>query len=172
MKAEFYWWRLEIQNRGSVHLHGIARLKDAPDLIYLVDQFRTFTEELSILFPGIKSPESNLNLPDEVKYIDFSHLTIGRIRDGLIGKFKIENYVDSLISTINTDLLSPNDENNSPYMNLIVNENPDLKQLIKYCQTHKIHNKQYCFKGQDTENPKCRFGFPKYVSLSTKYTAC
>ena len=148
-------------------MHRITRLKDEPDFIYLVDQLRSSIEELSLLFPRIKSPESNLNLPDEVKFINFSHPTIGRIRDGLVCKFKIEKYVVSLISIINPDLLSPKDYINNPCMNFIVNENPNSGQVIKCRQTHWIHNKQYCFKDQATENFKCRFGFLKYVSLST-----
>jgi hypothetical protein len=32
VRAEWYWYRLEYQSRGTVHLHGCVRLKGCPDL--------------------------------------------------------------------------------------------------------------------------------------------
>ena len=35
-QAEWYWYRFEYQARGNAHIHGIVRLKYAPNLMELV----------------------------------------------------------------------------------------------------------------------------------------
>ena len=39
MKAEWHWFRYEYATRGSIHCHGLAKLKDDPGLVELTQIF-------------------------------------------------------------------------------------------------------------------------------------
>ena len=38
LEAEWYWYRYEWQSRGSIHVHGLCRLKSDPDLHLLLEE--------------------------------------------------------------------------------------------------------------------------------------
>ena len=48
--AEWHWYRYEFQARGSIHCHGVAKLKSDPGLCYLTDKaLKGFLAEKSFI---------------------------------------------------------------------------------------------------------------------------
>ena len=64
LQADWYWYRYEFQHRGSVHLHGLARLKYGPDMNKLTQQ----------ILSDFKSGTYNRNCmsPAEIKLCNFA----------------------------------------------------------------------------------------------------
>lgn len=81
--AEWHWYRYEFQARGSIHCHGVTKLKSDPGLCHLTDK------ALKGFLAGKSFKES----------ADPSLLSC--ITEGKNASSKVSQHVDSLMSTYN-----------------------------------------------------------------------
>ena len=127
LDAEWHWYRFEYQARGSIHCHGVAKLKNDPGLCKLSEKaLKGYLAEKSL---------DNAELTDLPKLNE-------QIQDGKNASEVICKYVDWLLSTYNPD---PPDNSTC------------IKPTVHPCQQHHkdIQNSdsdyiQYCAKVMQT----------------------
>jgi len=90
IQASWHWYRFEYASRGSIHCHGVAKLKDDPGLVNL-----TKLALKGFLAKEIKSKNTS-NLSD----LEISQLELD-INSGNIAEIEVCSYIDKLVSTIN-----------------------------------------------------------------------
>jgi ATP-dependent DNA helicase PIF1 len=153
-RAEWTWYRLEYQSRGTVHLHGCVRLRNIPDLnaLYAIAQ------------RGRLSPES-------ASFVDA----------GIAAEQQICNIADMLCSAWNPSpphdaVLDDRDERGErpePHPCSICFDDADLERsrvnnTLNEVQRHR-HVASYCLR-----KGKCRFGYPLPLTNETHliWTPC
>lgn len=142
--ASWHWYRFEYQSRGSIHCHGLAKLKNDPNLCNLSESHLHY--------------ESNKENSDAVI-----------IREGKNAADRICQYVDWLLSTCNPD---PPEENvwikpsvhpcqvRYEDIDCTMNDN-DYVNLLNSVQRHTRCSTSYCLRSKVNETElKCRFNFP------------
>ena len=80
---QWHWYRYEFQARGSIHCHGVAKLKSDPGLCNLTDK----------ALKGFLAETSFIQLADPS--------LLSCITEGKNGSRPLCQYVDSLMSTYN-----------------------------------------------------------------------
>jgi hypothetical protein len=139
-RAEWTWYRLEYQSRGTVHLHGCVRLRNIPDLNALY----------VIAHRGRSNPES-------ASFVD----------TGTAAEQQICNVADALCSAWNPSpphdaILDERDERGErpePHPCSIYFDDVDHeKSRVNEVQRHR-HVDSYCLR-----KGKCRFGYPLPLS--------
>ena len=160
--AEWHWYRYEFQARGSIHCHGMAKLKNDPGRCELTGvALKGFLAE-QILKQG-SSEEKQTHLQD--------------IQKGKMETKTICDYVDSLLSTWNPMLPSQSNWSKSivhpckqHYLDLSHDEQcHDYVNLLNTVQRHTRCSTNYCLKRKDNESDlKCRFNYPFNLCDKTK----
>jgi hypothetical protein len=152
LECEWRWHRYEWQHRTVIHGHGMARLKNDPNLINLASKVyigRELLKNQPLVLTETDNPnyQNYLNIINEYKQAE---------------KIIIE-YADTLITAWNNKMDS-NDKLNEQHpcsQNIeTLNENEldsDYNNLINSCQRHKCSS--YCLKRRNKET-KCRFNYP------------
>ena len=137
--AKDYWYRFEWQHRGSPHVHGLAWLKDAPDVEQLLsteEDVMTAVEEITSYVDGLVSTMNPAIAPD------------GSDADSAAPVPKTNPHVC-----------------NKSYAE-IDDVQMDLVDLIATCQRHTRCSAAYCLKTKKGKQ-ECRFGFPKPLQQVT-----
>ena len=180
--ASDFWLRFEWQHRGSPHVHGLAWLRDSPnveDLFSEADSVNTVTHM------GTTTSEANDHVADGC-IMDYHAGTVGDATEsetsgGTIptaAQINFLEYVDKTVTTINPAVL-PNGSNvadaplpktnphicNKPYSE-VVDFNEDLSDLIATCQRHTRCSAAYCLRTRNGVQ-QCRFGYPKPLQPRT-----
>ena len=152
--AEWYFrlvWlvlcRVEIQNRESLHAHGLARLNDDHGFIKLIGSLKRTNVQLIKNFSFLSFDSMNIVPLFEQTVINI-YLTIIDIYMGIKDKLGVEQYPDRLVSTINPSLYAKKDTYNNPCMNNVISNNERI-QLLNSVQNHRLHEKKYFYKGKD-----------------------
>ena len=148
-RAEWYWYRLEYQSRGTVHLHGCVRLKNCPDLHRLY----------SIALRGKLNPGSD-----------------ALVDAGNAAETEICNVADSLCSAWNpnppadacSETRAERGERQEPHPCSIYfdDENAEsarVQQCLNEVQRHR-HVESYCMR-----KGVCRFSYPMPLSDVTHF---
>ena len=163
LNAEWHWYRFEYQARGSIHCHGVAKLKNDPGLCKLSGTtLKGYLAEMSI----DKADQTNIPALNQ------------QILEGKKASQAVCQYVDWLLSTYNPnppdnqtwakpsihpcqrrhkDILSPQDFDD------------DYVDLLNTVQRHTRCSSNYCLRKKQNETElKCRFKFPFEPCLNTK----
>ena len=151
--SEWFWYRIEFQHRGTIHIHGFIKLILDFDLNKMVSDVLNF-HKLSLsnqLSPSDKiiwkCKENKLtNLID--KYIMTQWPS--HFKDNMIDNFDHSSHPCELaLDQINHRCMS------SYY-----------KSIVDKCCRHTICSEQYCLRVKN-KNKICRFGFPKSINEKT-----
>ena len=154
--ATWYWFRYEYAiQRGSIHCHGVAKLKSDPNLCELSHIALKGYLAANSLTNNQFSPELLLQKQEE-------------IRKGVEAERAICNYVDFLMSTQNP---CSNDNWAKPSVHPCKRQFEDVKKkewdkdyedLLNSVQRHTQCSTAYCLhKKQQEDELSCRFNFPK-----------
>ena len=156
LNAEWHWYRYEYQARGSVHCHGIAKLKNDPGICHLAES----------ALKGFKAQKQTLqqNNPQHIAQV---------IEDGISSSAIICSYADWLFSTVN-----PNPPENGNWVKPTIhpcqhsyietNSDEDLVNLLNTVQRHTRCSTRYCLKkNAEDDQMQCRFRFPKPLCKET-----
>lgn len=144
-----HWYRYEFQARGSIHCHGVAKLKSDPGMCNLNDKaLKGFLAEKSF----IESADPSL---------------LSCITEGKNASSQLCQYVDSLMSTCNP--CSPDSElwikpNIHPWKRKHADINDfdsDYVDLLNTVQRHTHCSTKYCLRYYPVkEDIQCRFKYP------------
>lgn len=136
--ATDYWMRFEWQHRGSPHIHGLAWLRNAPDV------------------------EKLLSSPDN---LDHAKEVITRYADTLVSTCNPAVLPDgSNIDDAPTAQTNPHVCNQ--VYTTIQDFDQDIQHLVATCQRHTRCSTAYCLKTRHGKQ-QCRFGYPKLLQPST-----
>ena len=163
LDAEWHWYRFEYQARGSIHCHGVAKLKNDPGLCKLSETaLKGHLAEVSI---------------DKADQADIPELN-QLILEGKTASQKLCQYVDWLLSTYNPDppdngtWIKPSIHPCQRRHKDIVNpqdSDDDYVDLLNTVQRHTRCSTNYCLRKKQNETElKCRFKFPFDPCVSTK----
>ena len=162
LDAKWHWFRYEYQGRrGSIHLHGTAKLKNDPGLCELTETaLQGFLAEHESVLDG------NVNTD-----------TLLTIEKGKLASKTVCQYVDWLLSTSNP---LPPDDNiwikpdihpcQERYQDLITEAqfHNDYVDLLNTVQRHTRCSTAYCLKKSNSDGElKCRFKYPFQHSQET-----
>ena len=139
--------------RGSIHCHGLAKLKDDPGLCELTKV--ALKEHLA----SKELEEKSKNSPSEISGEDM-HRIQNEIREAEIA-------VDKLMSTVNPNIPYQSGWHKpevhpckKKYADTITTEaEEDYENLLNMVQRHTNCSSAHCLKEQNGES-KCRFGYP------------
>ena len=154
--AEWHRYRYEYQARGSIHCHGIAKLKSDPGLCDLTDKaLKGFlAEKLS----------AETSIPD-----------ICMITDGKKASQQICKYVDTLMSTYNpcppdSEIwIKPKIHPCKQRHECVADIDDDYTNLLNTVQRHTRCNTRYCLRyKQGVKDMQCRFNYPFDLCPQTK----
>ena len=163
LDAEWHWYRFEYQARGSIHCHGVAKLKNDPGLCQLSETaLKGYLAEVSL---------------DKAEQSDILELN-KQILEGKKASQTVCEYVDWLLSTYNPDppedgfwikpSIHPCQRQHKDIMNTQQSDD-DYVDLLNTVQRHTRCSTNYCLrKKQNETNVKCRFNFPFQPCTSTK----
>ena len=152
--AEWHWYRLEYQARGSTHAHGCVKLTNDPGICALVQKAAAAWEMRETL--------SGADPTSEV------------IHEGDAAKEKVLKYCDWLVTTLNDHL--PDDLWSQPIphpcaisVDAVTDLDADYYDLINCVQRHTRCSAAYCLRTKPgQQNTECRFKYPRpTLSLST-----
>ena len=148
LDAEWHWYRYEYQARGSIHCHGIAKLKSDPGLCDLTDKaLKGFIAE--------KYFDNNTSNSDN----------IGAIIDGKKASQQVCQYVDSLMSTWNPCSpdaeiwIKPKVHPCKQKHECVTDVDDDYVNLLNTVQRHTRCSTKYClrYKQGFKDIMQCRF---------------
>ena len=160
LDAEWHWYRFEYQARGSIHCHGVAKLKNDPGLCKLSEK-------------GLKGYLVEKSL-DHTESTDLPALN-EKILDGKKASEQVCQHVDWLLSTYNPDrpnngtwtkpLIHPCQRHH----NDVQDSDSDYIDLLNTVQRHTNCSSNYCLRKKHNEpDLSCRFKFPFEPCASTK----
>ena len=160
LDAEWHWYRFEYQARGSIHCHGVARLKNDPGLCRLSEKALK-----GYLAEKLLGNSEQGDLPELRE----------QILDGKKASQLVCQYVDWLLSTNNPDppdngtWIKPSIHPCQKRHKNIVNSHDDYVDLLNTVQRHTRCSTNYCLRKKQNElDLKCRFRFPFELCTSTK----
>ena len=149
LDANWHWYRLEYQSRGSTHAHGCAKLKNDPGICTLVQ----------------KAATTWLVLQQEENMTDCN---VQRILDkGEQAKATTLQYIDWLVTTYNEALPAdfpsipvPHPCSVSP--SNITDPDEDYHQLVNTVKLHTHCSTAYCLQRKSGQQElKCCFDYPR-----------
>ena len=159
LDAEWHWYRFEYQARGSIHCHGVAKLKNDPGLCKLSEiALKGYLAQKSLECSEV------LNVPECNQ----------QIMEGKNASIKVCQYVDWLLSTYN-----PNPPDDGRWIKPSVhpcqrrhrdieNFDDDYVDLLNTVQRHTRCSTSYCLRKKQGETElKCRFKFPFECCIDT-----
>ena len=156
LNAEWHWYRFEFAvKRGSIHCHGLAKLKDDPGICDL-------TGKALKGFLAQKTIEQNHDI-DNSELVDLQN----NIQNGKEAERQICKYVDSLMTAMNP-IDGPIDEFVRPNVHpckLWLQEIPDEElqsdyiNLANCVQRHTRCSSAYCLRKTNDGKQECRFKF-------------
>ena len=160
LDADWHWYRFEYQARGSIHCHGVAKLKNDPGLCKLSEKaLKGYLAEKSL---GSAQPADLPKLNEE-------------IQEGKKASEVICQYVDWLLSTYNPDppdngtWMKPTVHPCQQHHENIQNSDDDYIDLLNTVQQHTRCSSNYCLRKKENESElHCRFNFPFQPSMTTK----
>ena len=161
MEAEWHWYRLEYQSRGSTHAHGCAKLKTDPGLCNLIKKAALAWE---IQNSEVRASTMSSTLQQEA------------ITEGNIAKQTVVNYCDWLTSTFNNSLPSedwrmpsPNNHPSAKNPLEIIDYEQDYNDLVNTVERHTRCNPAYCLRKKSGETQlTCRFDYPCPIQDNTE----
>ena len=163
MNAEYYLIRFEIQHRGSLRVHGVARISSDPGIMELAEVYKLSHYFLhNIWFPNLT------NDSDPVPLFRDSHM----IPTNLVwSSLKIKSWIifRFFLTTINPNLWGTKVPVENPCMSLDLNWK-EVGDLVRVVQTHSRCTKKY-YRGNRNNTP-CRFGFTKSLISKTNLRIC
>lgn len=162
LNAEWHWYRFEYQARGSIHCHGVAKLKNDPGLCNLSETALKGYLAESLIKKAGQAEIEELNL---------------QIAQGKKASKTVCQYVDWLLSTYNPD--SPE---NGIWVKPTVHpcqkrpsdinaqdSDADYVDLLNTVQRHTRCSTNYCLRKKQSESElKCSFKFPFEPCINTK----
>ena len=156
--ASWHWYRYEfVLQRGSIHCHGLAKLKNDPGLC----------EISQLALKGFLAKESLNN--DTIAHSEEEILQLkSSIQCGLKAEETICRYVDSLVTTINPnhpDKHSWVRPNVHPCKNRfseipVEQQHADYNDLVNCVQRHTNCSSAYCLRKDDKGPQSCGFKYP------------
>jgi len=160
LNAKWHWYRFEDQARGSIHCHGVAKLKNDPGLCELSEK----ALEGYLAEKALKNADP-ADLPELNQ----------QILDGKKSSDVLCKYVDWLLSTYNPDppengtWIKPSAHPCQRHHKNIKDFQNDYVDLLNTVQRHTHCSSNYCLKKKQSESDlKCRFNFPFELSTTTK----
>ena len=147
LDAEWHWYRLEYQARGSTHAHGCVKLKNDPGICTLVTKAAT----------AWLTQQDN---PDDASTSDL-------IQEGEEAKTAVLQYADWLVTTCNMALPDefwrlPNPHPCAVSVDEVSDLERDYCDLVNTIQRHTQCSAAYCLrKKSPQQEPKCRFDYPR-----------
>ena len=161
LDAEWHWYRLEYQARGSTHAHGCAKLKNDPGIYSLVQKAAlawSIEEEL------ITRDEQPTDVQQEI------------IQKGQESKATVLLYCDWLVTTCNESTpdnqwVFPDPHPCSVQFDDIVNMDEDYHNLVNAVERHTHCSPAYCLKRRNGQTEaKCRFEYPRPLQNNSTLT--
>ena len=157
LQSSWHWYRFEYAvQRGSIHCHGVAKLKNDPGLC-------TLTEKALNGYIASKYKTANQNELSKEQIMNINN----EIHEGKEAAAIVCRYVDFLLSTWNPS--SPDDGWSKPqihpcqksYLSLKTNEMADdYVHLLNSVERHTTCSTNYCLRQNDKSELHCRFNFP------------
>ena len=157
LQSSWHWYRYEYAvQRGSIHCHGVAKLKNDPGLC-------TLTEKALKGYLASKFQRENQNVLTKEQIMNINN----EIHEGKEAEAIVCRYVDFLLSTWNPS--SPDDGWSKPeihpcqksYLSLKTNEMADdYVHLLNSVERHTTCSTKYCLRQNDKSELHCRFNFP------------
>ena len=141
LEAVDFWYRFELQHRGSPHVHSIAWFADAPDVQHLLA-----VKDYSDLIGGVENV---------ISYADNIVSTI--------------NPAISMDGSDSENVSLPQTKAhvcNKPYSK-VEDFKIDLIELIATCQRHTWCSSAYCLNNKKKGIQECHFGYPKLLHPTT-----
>ena len=157
MDAEWHCYRSEYQSRGSLHVHGCAKLKSDPGLCQLMKK--------AALAWQLRDKSST----------ELSQLEQQIIAEGTTAQNTIIEYVDWLTTTFNPSVPSEMWRMPAP-INHPCTRNPlqvsdaeqDYADLVNTVERHTKCNAAYCLrKKKGKSHSQCRFEYPRPLKSET-----
>ena len=165
LHSSWHWYRYEYAvQRGSIHCHGVAKLKNEPGLCTLTEKALK-----GYLASKFKSENQHELTKEQIVNID------NEIQEGKKAETILCRYVDFLMSTWNPS--SPDDGWSKPeihpcqksYLSLKTNEMAnDYVHLLNSVERHTTCSTKYCLRQNDKSELRCRFNFPYVDCLDTR----
>ena len=153
--AEWHWYRLEYQARGSTHAHSCAKLKNDPGICSLVQKAAT----------GWLAQETLQNEFTQCSGTEIADLQKA-VQEGQEATTSVLEYVDWLVTTCNEAM--PDETWNCPCPHpsavdpqQIEDHNTDYHDLVNAVQRHTRCSTAYCLRRKaGHQDLKCRFDYP------------
>ena len=156
LDAEWYWYRLEYQARGSTHAHGCAKLSNDPGLCQLVKLAAT----------GWIASQQQANLTDPTSD-EYQSLQL-QIDRGKKAKDTAIQYADWIVTTANDSNFQNRFQRPIPHPSsqrlseVLQDEDDDYKSLVNCVERHTACSPAYCLRvAPGQQQPCCRFKYPK-----------
>ena len=150
LDASWHWYRFEYQGRGSIHCHGIAKLKNDPGLCSLTEKVLQSQLEpqgnVSVIDTRCLDPEAKLALETVLQYSDWLISTVNPLPpdSNLWMRPKIHP------AQVRSETLDTSEKKEMDYID-----------LINSVQRHTRCSTSYCLKkSKDLQELHCRFHFP------------
>ena len=156
--ASWHWYRYKfVLQRGSIHCHGLVKLKNDPGLCQL--------SQLALKgFLAMESLHNETIAHSEGKILELKSC----IECGLKAEETICRYVDSLVTTMN-----PNHPDKHSWVRPEVHpcknrlseipleqQHADYNDLVSCVQRHTNCSSAYCLRKDDKGSQTCRFKYP------------
>ena len=164
LNAAWHWYRFEYAvQRGSIHVHGLAKLKDDPGLCELT----------KLALKGHLATEAKQKLQlNELTAQQLDEME-NDIEEGYKAERIVCQYVDYLMTTTNPcdpeEWVKPSQHPcKRHYFEISQDEwDKDYEDLLNSVQRHTLCNSAYCMKQKDDGSQKCRFDYPFALTEQT-----
>ena len=163
LDAEWHWYRFEYQARGSIHCHGVAKLRNDQGLCKLSETaLKGYLAEMVI---------------EKAEQSDIIKLN-KHILEGKKASQAVCEYVDWLLSTYNPNpredgfwikpSIHPCQRQHRDIMNTQQSDD-DYVDLLNTVQRHTRCSTEYCLRKKKNEtNVNCQFNFPTLYKYKTR----
>ena len=151
LDAEWHWYRIEYQSRGSTHAHGCAKLKNDPGLCNLV-------RKAALGWEASQADGGNSIDPQQLQQV---------IQEGNEAKAAVLQYCDWLVTTDNNDIPGAGDPSHPPKHpcslrhSEIEDHNADYHDLVNAVERHTRCSAAYCLRSKQGQLAECRFKYPR-----------
>ena len=153
LDAEWHWYCLEYQSRGSTHAHGCAKLKNDVGICALVQKAASGWLADKQLQTGDVDTATHQTL-------------LCAIEEGLKAKEEVLQYVDWLVNTCNDSIPDTSWSLSNPHpcaINItnVTDMDTDYQDLVNSIQRYTRCSAAYCLHKKHSETEQqCRFKYP------------